>query len=264
MRTVRHSRPGLASLLLVLALAACSSSGGAVANGPAAASKPPSTPANSPRLTVTSTLDRRATLPERIHWQAVPSVPSADVSEVDFLIDGRLGWVEHHTPYFYGSDGNWLVMTFLKPGRHTFTVRVIGTEGQTARDTVQATVPKPPTPPAGLVGVWSRNIPGLSQDPGRWHIRINSIGWLFDDPNGGGQNQDVSYPALGKVVIRAAIEEPPYGSYNRGGAFCGEEPDPPGLYTYRLSDGGRMLTLKPVRKDCRQALLGGTWTRAGT
>jgi hypothetical protein len=54
---------------------------------------------------VTSTLDGHAALPHRIHWQAFPSVPAADVSEVDFLIDGKLGWVEHHTPYFYGDDG---------------------------------------------------------------------------------------------------------------------------------------------------------------
>ena len=53
-------------------------------------------------LTVTSTLDGHTALPLRIHWQAFPSGPAADVSEVDFLIDGRLGWVEHNTPYFYG------------------------------------------------------------------------------------------------------------------------------------------------------------------
>jgi hypothetical protein len=32
-------------------------------------------------------------------------VPAVDVSEVDFLIDGKLGWVEHNTPYFCSDGG---------------------------------------------------------------------------------------------------------------------------------------------------------------
>lgn len=30
----------------------------------------------------------------------------ADVSEVDFLIDGKSLWLEHHAPYFYGDGGH--------------------------------------------------------------------------------------------------------------------------------------------------------------
>lgn len=39
---------------------------------------------------------------------------------MDFLIDGHQLWVEHNTPYFYGDDGNYLVTSFLKPGKHIF------------------------------------------------------------------------------------------------------------------------------------------------
>jgi hypothetical protein len=54
--------------------------------------------------------------------------------EVTSGVDGhggypRFGWRMRH-------DGNWLVTTFLQPGEHTFTVRVIGTQGQTATDAV--------------------------------------------------------------------------------------------------------------------------------
>jgi hypothetical protein len=35
---------------------------------------------------------------------------------VAFIIDGQRGWVEQKAPYFYGTDGNWLVTTFLTPG----------------------------------------------------------------------------------------------------------------------------------------------------
>lgn len=261
MSCVGRVATALIALAVTMVAAACGSGG--TSRSSATQSAPPTAVAStSPSaLAVTSTLDGHARLPVRIHWEATPNLPAAKVTEADFLIDGQLAWVEHRAPYFYGSDGNWLVTTFLRPGRHTFTVRVIGTEGQTAKDTVQAVVSPPPEPPAELVGVWSRNIPGLSQDARRWRITITSSGWSFDDPNGGGQNQDVSYPAPGRVVIRAAIEKPLFGSYDRGGAFCGEEPDPAGLYTYRVSSGGRMLTLTPVGKDCRRALLGGTWSR---
>jgi hypothetical protein len=40
-------------------------------------------------------------------------------------------------------------------------------------------------------------------------VTINGIGWLFDDPEGGGQNMDVEYPAKGTVTTHASIGEPP-------------------------------------------------------
>src|SRR5712692_1085654 len=108
--------------------AACSSPGGP-STAVAARTGQPSSLSTSPQpISVTSTLDRQTALPHRILWEATPSVP--EVSEVDFLIDGTLGWVEHYVPYVYGDDGNWLVTSFLKPGEHTFTVRAIGVEGQ--------------------------------------------------------------------------------------------------------------------------------------
>ena len=57
-------------------------------------------------IKVTSTLDRSTVLPTRIHWVARPSIAPASVASVEFLIDGRLGWVERHAPYVYGNDGN--------------------------------------------------------------------------------------------------------------------------------------------------------------
>src|SRR5579859_6621171 len=110
-----RSDPPLAGLLAaaataILAVAACSP-------GHATAASQSGHRASSARFTVTSTLDGLSSLPHRIHWQAVPK-PSAAVSEVDFLIDGKVFWVEHVSPYFYGDDGNYLVTTFLAPGPH--------------------------------------------------------------------------------------------------------------------------------------------------
>jgi hypothetical protein len=50
------------------------------------------------RLTVTSTLDGHTVLPHRIHWQAFASAPAGHISKVDYLIDGRLSWVETQRP----------------------------------------------------------------------------------------------------------------------------------------------------------------------
>jgi hypothetical protein len=125
-RSVRPLAP--LGLLAAAALAAgCSSGHAATPPGPSPA-----------RVTVTSTLDGHTSLPQRIHWQAFASASAGHISKVDYLIDGRLSWVETLTPYFYGRDGNWLVTSFLTPGAHTFTVRAFTRGGQTATDTVKA------------------------------------------------------------------------------------------------------------------------------
>jgi hypothetical protein len=71
---------------------------------------------------------------------------------VDFLIDGRLRWVEHSAPYSYGSDGNFLVTSFLSTGSHRFTVKATTTAGKTASTTVIARVAAAPDPPRALAG----------------------------------------------------------------------------------------------------------------
>jgi hypothetical protein len=271
----RQARPGWAALLLVLALAACSSAGGAASAGAAAPSTRASS-ASSPALRVTSTLDGHTSLPLRIHWQAFPSAPPADVSEVDFLIDGRLGWVEHNTPYFYGDDGNWLVTSFLAAGEHAFTVRVITADGHTATDTVRASVTVPPAPPRVLAGVtWVHQVTaadvlkatsGQPPPPGRWRLRIGPMGWQLRDPTptGGWGLFDVRYGPDASLQMRPTIEYPPYPNSNNGG-FC-EDTDPLWTWTYSVGDGGQTLTLRPVGHDpCgdRIAILAGTWTRAG-
>jgi hypothetical protein len=99
----------------------------------------------------------------------------------------------------------------------------------------------------------------VGDDPGVWHVTINAIGWLFDDPHGGGQNQDAAYPAPGKVTIGGAILEPVFGDYARGGAFCGDEGDPDGAFRYAVSNDGSKLRLTADAPVCYQGLIDGTW-----
>ena len=266
--------PTRTALLAVLALAGCAAPGGAAATGPATPPTVPSPAASSPRLTVTSTLDGRAVLPLRIRWQAFPGVAATDVSEVDFLIDGRLAWVGHNAPYFYGDDGNWLVTSFLGTGEHTFTVRVITADGHTAADMVRAPVTAPPAPPPALSGVtWVRQVTpadvlestsGQAPPVGRWRLRINQMGWQLRDPapSSNWGLFDVRYRPGGGLQMRPTIEYPPYPNSNNGG-FC-TDTDPLWAWTYSVGGNGKILTLRPVGHDpCgdRIAILAGRWTR---
>jgi len=184
---------------------------------------------------------------------------ASDVKEVAFLIDDQLAWLEHYPPYFYADDRNWLVTSFLEPGAHTFVTKATTLDGRIAVETVTATVEAAPQPPADLAGRWSKTLGG--DDVGFWRVTINAIGWLFDDPHGGGQNQDAEYPAPAKVEIHAAIVEPPLWGYDRGGFFCGDPVDPDGVFSYSVSKDGSRLTLTADAPVCTQNLVGGTWER---
>jgi len=228
-------------------------------------------PSRSAKAKVTATIDGLSTLPHRVHWEANPSVAVADVSEVDFLIDSQLAWTEKNAPYFYGDDGNWLVTSFLKPGRHQFETRLVTLDGQTVSDTVEAGVGKAAAPPTALSGGWARVVstadlskesPDGGPPAGHWTLKITDVGWVDGDPEGGGGEHDVAYVTPGRVELRPTIEHPVFPNSNNGG-WC-HEPDPEWAWRYVLSAGGRTMRLHPVGKDpCgnRAAIYEGTWTR---
>jgi hypothetical protein len=107
-------------------------------------------------IRVATSLDGKKVLPLRTRWLAYPKIAAA-LSEVDFLIDGKLRWVEHVSPYNYGSDDlhghlGYLFTSWLAPGTHRFTARVKTNSGRTGSDTVVARVLPAPEPPADLAG----------------------------------------------------------------------------------------------------------------
>ena len=237
-----------AGLAVILTAAACS-------QGPATAAHTAS-PASAAKLTVTSTLDGLTALPHRIHWQAFPR-PSADVTEVDYLIDGKQLWVEHISPYFYGDDGNYLVTSFLAPGAHTFTVRAIDASGHVATDTVTATVPVAPRPPTALAGTWKGFVnqvpagscsPGPCPPAGDWRLVISPIGWQVYDTAGGGGLYDVVYLSPGLAEIRTGMAA---GHQNTdGNAWCnmgaGDRPAGRPPVRVRWTVHGNLLLFTPV------------------
>jgi hypothetical protein len=249
----------------------------------------------SPSLKVTSTLDGLSTLPHHIHWVATPNVPEADVTEVDFMIDGQMRWIEHHVPYTYSDNDTfglgYLVTSWLTPGEHAFTVRVLITSGRSAFDTVTARVDPAPEVPSALVGKWQRNIdttnapvegsqgnPTNTPSPaGIYQITFDRR-WIFDQfpgtfsiaesiTKGTGDGEQFASDwepgpttfhvdgAVSHQVFNAATDQ-------EGGSWCYW--GGPGV-DYTWSSNGNTVTLKPVGgvDPCgiRGFIWTGTWTR---
>jgi hypothetical protein len=203
-------------------------------------------------------------------------VPAAKIKVVDFLIDGKLRWVEHYKPYNYASDDlhghlGFLITTWLAPGRHRFTARAITTGGLRAQDTVVARVLPAPEPPAELTGTWTRIVPQNGEGPpeGKWRLIFDRIGAWHLDPLGSGlANQ---YDIAGDVLrVYAPIQMAPfsdgrggvsrYGAHDLGGTDCRED-GPFGSYKWSVS--GDQLTLTSISEGCpaRRVIWEGTWTK---
>lgn len=242
-------------------------------------------------LHVTSSIDGKRVLPRVIHWIARPSVRSSKVVEVDFLIDGKLRWVEHTPPYAYGGDDGkgqlgYLFTSWLSPGKHRFATRVRTSGGRKATDVVTVRVSAAPSPRAALAGTWTRVVTeadtkksdpkyGIDNVPptGKWRIVIDRTGIWELDPLGTGLLQ--AYAIRGNVlqslapiqmVPKRANGDP--GEIKRFGARVavggGVDCDESGPFgTYRWSATANTLTLTGLDEPCgqRRAIYEGTWTR---
>jgi hypothetical protein len=229
-------------------------------------------------VTVTSTLDHLAQVPERIRWIATIQPASTTVDHVDYLIDGKVAWTETSAPYVYGGDDDganlgYLITTWLQPGAHTFTVRVVGgAQAVLATDQVRAQTVAGAAPPAGLAGVWSRVVPGSPGGPptGRWRLAFDNVGAWELDTLGTGVVSQIGVTG-NRIDVYAPISMAPfndgvtginaYGNHDIGGVDCNAS-GPFGSYTWTVN--GRSLTLSPVNEACpdRQGIWAGTWTRA--
>ncbi|MGZ6573366.1 MAG: hypothetical protein ACXVHJ_20235 [Solirubrobacteraceae bacterium] len=239
---------------------------------------------SSSTIAVASTLGGHDTLPRRIIWRAIPSIPADRIREVDFLIDGRLAWVEYSPPYIFGGDDNgtnrgYLVTSWLAPGPHVFVARAVDFNGRTASNTVTARVLPAPQPPTALRGLWTRTVTArdianagpLDGPPpaGRWELAFDRIGAWELDPLKEGLADEISVRG-DRLTIYVPINSAPfadgrstttaYRHHDLGGTDC--TPAGP-LGTYRWSRSGNTLTLTVVHEACRgrDAVWGGVWTR---
>jgi hypothetical protein len=241
---------------------------------------------------VTSSLDGKSVLPHRIHWLAFPALPMAQVKAVDFVIDGKVDWIEHARPYTYADDGGYLVTSWLSPGLHRFTVRAIADDGRTASDTVVARVAPPPAVPPALAGTWQRTVntadapapgsPGNPTDtytPDGTYTMTFDRKWIFDSFPGkfsvevsenektgdGFQFVDDWTPGASSFYVQGAVTfRVPNNSQRLAGWWC-ETWGPSATYTWSVT--GDTLTMAPVGGPDACAIRGfiwtGRWTRVG-
>jgi hypothetical protein len=217
---------------------------------------------------VTTTLDAKTALPHRIHWFAVPNIPASKVARVEFLIDGKIRWIEHHAPYSYGFNANYLVTSWLSPGLHHFMVRAIATDGRRATSTtVAARVVASPPPPPSLAGTWKRTLTPAEagkQPSGTWVLSIDKVGWRIKVPPGGANLIDVAYLSPGLLEARGGIWTKPEPANNptEGNGWC-DEPFQPERYHWEVAGATLTLSLAgPKRCDGQSVIWAGTWTRA--
>ncbi len=274
----RALRTALPALMVAVVLA------GWISPGDSSASQTtPSTTSSDILQKVTSSLDGKRSIPFRTHWIATPHPAGAIVTQVAFLIDGKLAWTEMNSPYVFGSDDDgtnlgYLITTWLKPGRHSFTVRAIGESGRVVSDTVTAHVAAAPQPPAALQGTWTRTMTqqditnaGLTLGPptGRWQLVFDRVGAWELDPLGTGLG--TQYAVTGNTInVYAPIQEVPccssgssgiarYGHHGLGGVDC----NPSGPFgSYSWSVHADTLTLTPIVKGCpsQETIWAGVWT----
>ena len=202
---------------------------------------------HSTKLTVTSTLTGKQRLPHRIRWVAFPK-PTANAARVEFMIDGKVRWIETEAPYVYGDDTDWLVTSWLPAGRHRFAVRATSAEGERAVSTVVASVPAPPSGPKALANTrWTRvfSKSEVGDAPaGTWKLTITKAGWKIKDPEGGGNFIDVAYLSAGTLETRGGIWTRPRAqqepSVQEGNGWCEDTNE---SVRFKWAVNGRKLTL---------------------
>ena len=230
---------------------------------------------SSPPFKVKSTLAGKKVLPLRAHWLGYPSLPESKVTEVAFLIDRKLRWIEHHKPYTYGGlDGdNYLVTSWLKPGRHIFTVRATATDGRKASTTTIARVLPAPSPPPALANThWKRTLTkdqlGPSTPAGDWSLRIDEKGWKIGDPRGDTNFIDVAYLGPHLLQSRGGIWTKPHGVGHVGGNGWCEDTNVPVDYGWSVAADVLTMTLVGPDRcgdpgDSQSQVWAGSWTRVG-
>jgi hypothetical protein len=268
------NRSALAVVLTPLALTAAAPLGCGSDDSPP--KQVGSSPA-SPRGGITSSIREGAELTGPVRWKAgLTGLTAADVSEVRFLIDGKVEHVERLEPFEFAGAHNRLLPGTLAPGSHTFAVDARLTRGGRLTAASTANVSQRARPiPAAVVGTWTRTVTPAEVarterfrnpedgDPlpvGRWTVKIGADGVArYTDPFRRSDSLTVGqvrFDPSGSLIVGGEIP-------NAGGEgyFC---PETVGTGTYRWS-ARRDTLVAHVLADgkCadRNSFWNGTFTR---
>jgi len=231
-----------------------------------------------PQGEITSSIREGAELIDPVRWQAgLTGLTAADVSEVRFLIDGKVEHVERLEPFEFGGTHNLLLPGTLAPGSHTFAVdaRLVHGGRLTAASTAKVS-PRAQPIPAAVIGKWTRAVApaevgrtegfrkpeyGEPLPVGRWTVEIGADGVArYTDPYrraGSLTVGQVRFEPSGNLIVGNEIPNVP----GAGGGFC---PDTVGTGAYRWSVSGDKLVGEVVDdRECadRNSFWNGTFTR---
>lgn len=225
-------------------------------------------------LRVVSSISDGAALSSAVSWTGTPAgVPVQAVDRIEFVIDGRVRWTEHRTPYVFNGNGDELFPWVLGAGAHRLAMRVVTRTGANASTAAAVTVAAPQPIPPEVLGTFTRRVTRADVQrtqafrresvdqvlpAGIWRIRIAPDGVIsFGDPRGGGGDEAFTATPGGTLALQGPANWilPP----SRQGGFCEVEP----LGAYAWSAVPRTLVLKPHRDRCadRNSMFTGTWKR---
>jgi hypothetical protein len=225
-------------------------------------------------LRVLSSITSGAVLSSALIWTAVPvGIAPSHVASLEFLIDGRVRWIERRPPYVFDGDGAELFPWLLGPGPHSLAVRVVSAAGTSASMSADITVAPQPPVPGDLVGSFTRTVTNrdvrrtarLRHKPadqplptGVWRLQIAATGVIgYDNPRGGAGNEAFVAAVNGTLALEgpASWLLPPA----RRGGFCAVEP----IGSYTWITRGRTLVLTARRDRCadRNSMFTGAWRR---
>ena len=230
-----------------------------------------------PRGEITSSIPEGAELTDPVRWHAdFRGMTAADVSEVRFLIDGKVEHVERLEPFEFAGTHNLLLPGTLAPGSHTFAVdaRLVDGGRLTAASTAKVS-PRAQPIPAAVLGKWTRTVTraevrrtqgfrspehGEPLPVGRWTVEIGADGVArYTDPYRRSDSLTVGqvrFEPRGRLVVGDEIPNAEGEGY-----FC---PDTVGTGTYRWSVSGDKLVGDAVDdRECadRNSFWNGTFIR---
>jgi hypothetical protein len=243
---------------------------GASAHAP---TRSPEVPRQTAVWSVTSSIADGATLAGPVRWSADPvGTPPGGLDRIEFLIDGRLLWVERHAPFDFNNDANYLYPYVFARGPHQLVARGVSMTGEQVSVTANVRMTQaPPRIPHALQATWGHRVsqaiiddnsapadPPVSGGVFRMKLGTNGLVLVTPPKPATGGYYAFSAKARGALDFGGPVNWLTAQSSYEG--ICHGDQT---FARYRWKLARHVLTLKVVKDPCRlrAAVLAGLWTR---